>query len=165
MNDARCFVMKGSIAAVLLMGLLLFGCTGNSGNSGYSAPNGGIASASGASGGPGGQNLIGTKFSDWKYYPMAMQIAPGQVNASAQAALNVFSVQQTQQQDGSLLVAVADNQDGGTYNFTLSGSQTLYFSDGNPGDDLANTSDGALFDDHFVVVDSNGDIVQAVTAP
>ncbi len=155
--------MKGFIAAVLVVGLLLFGCTGGQGAA--QGGGGGVAAAGGSPRGPAGQSIVGTKFSDWRYYSMAMPIAPGQIDAQTQSALNVFSVKQTAQQDGTLLVTVVDNQDGTTSNFTLSSGQTLYFSDGNPSDDLANTSDGALLDDHFVVVGSDGNIVQAVTAP
>lgn len=154
--------MKGLIAAVLVMGLLLSGCTGSQG---AAQGGGGVAAAGGSPKAPAGQSLVGTKFSDWRYYSMAMQIAPGQIDAPTQAALNVFSVQQAPQQDGTLLVTVIDSQDGTASNFTLASGQALYFSDGNPGDDLGNTSDGALLDDHFVVVGSDGNIVQAVTAP
>lgn len=137
-----------------LMVVLLFGCAGQQ------PP---VQNSTGPAGGP--PSLVGTKFSDWHYYSMAQKIAPGTITPDIQAALNVFSINQTQQSDGTLLVTVLDNQDATTNNFTLTTGETLYFSDGNPSDDVSNQSDGTLMDDHFVLVDSNGTIVQMLTTP
>ena len=119
----------------------------------------------GSAGMPKPPNLVGTKFSDWRYYSMANPIAPGNISADAQAALNIFTVQQTQQPDGSLLVTVKDNPDGTVSNFTVTTGETLYFADGNPADDIGTESDSSLIDDHFVLVDSNGMIVQMLSTP
>ncbi len=151
-----------TILALAIFSILLFGCAGQAQPQ---SPNGTSQNGSHLAGPPGGQSIVGTRFSDWRYYQMANQVAPGQVSAAAQAALNVFTVQQAPQSDGSLIVTVVDNQDGTTNNFTLASGQALFFADGNPSDDMANQSDGALLDDHFVVVDGNGTIVQAYTAP
>ncbi len=110
-------------------------------------------------------SIVGTKFSEWKYYPMANQIAPGPISAAAQTAMNVFTVNQSQQADGSLRVMVKDNEDKVVSNFTVKTGQTLYFSDGFAGDDVGNESDSTLIDDHFVLVDGNNTIVEALSTP
>lgn len=144
-----------SVLSVLVLALLLFGCASQQ------APN--QAPGPGPAGAP--PSIVGTKFSDWRYYPMAFQIAPGPISAANQAALNVFVVNQTAQADGSVLVTVTDNQDKDVNNLTIQKGQTLYFSDGNPNDDVGNESDSTLMDDHFVVVDGSGIITQALDAP
>ena len=157
--------MESKLPAILVLSvavLLIFGCAGQQQQppaSNSNSPNPG--SAAGAT----QPSLVGTKFSDWKYYPMAFQIAPGPISADNQAALNVFSVQQTPQADGSILVRVTDNAEGTQSNFTLQSGEILYFADGNPNDDVGNESDVTLVDDHFVVVDSSGNIVEMLSTP
>ena len=157
--------MKMLVAVLVAAALLVLGCAGSSGNQPTAqAPSGNVQNPAGVPP-QGGSGLAGTKFSDWKYYPMAMKIAPGTISSGTQAALNVFSVRQSQQSDGSLLVTVTDSQDGTTNSFTLASGESLYFADGNPADDVGTQSDAALMDDHFVVVDSGGNIAQAYAAP
>ena len=79
--------------------------------------------------------------------------------------MNVFTVTQAPQADGTTMVVVKDNSDGTVNNFVVGAGQTLYFSDGNPADDVGNESDATLIDDHFVLVDSNGTIVRCSTRP
>ena len=159
-----------AIPVLLVAAVLLFGCTSQPPVSQYGAPfaqpNGSAAQpgiGSGAGAKPPGP--VGTSFSDWKYYSMAFQIAPGPISPDNQAALNVFTVQQAQQAGGSVLVTVKDNGDGTVVNFTVAPGETLYFSDGNPADDVGNESDSVLVDDHFVLVDANNTIVEMLSTP
>lgn len=178
---------KLTIISVLLVAVvLLFGCTGQQqtqtptpqnvqpnvptmGNSTPVAPtapsmqNGTANASSGTH--PAPPSLVGTNFSQWRYYPMAFQIAPGNISASAQTALNIFTVNQTQEANGTILVMVTDNVEKVTNTFTVNQGEILYFSDGTPADDVGNESDSTLIDDHFVLVDSNNTIVQMLDTP
>ncbi len=157
--------MKNLIFALMAISLLVLGCTST--QQSLSAQNTTNSMQSNSSPGAGAKapSLIGSKFTDWKYYPMANPIAPGPISAKAQAALNVFTVGQAQQPDGSLLVTVTDNADNTVSNFTVKAGETLYFSDGYAGDDVANEKDTTLVDDHFVLVDGNNTIVGVLDTP
>ena len=147
------------IVFTLVTVILFFGCTGQQPNSKNTTNTSAGINKTAQS------NLAGTKFSDWKYYQMANKIAPGTISPDVQAALNIFTVQQTQQADGTLLVVVNDNQDNSTSNFTVKSGESLYFSDGNPNDDVGTEKDSMLVDDHFVLVDANGNIVEILSTP
>ncbi len=162
------------ISILLVAAALLFGCTSQQqasapASQGYapSMQSNTAPAQPNTSAGTGAKppSLVGTKFSDWKYYSMAHSIAPGPISADAQAALNIFTVAQAPQADGSILVTVKDNADGTINNFTVAPGETLYFSDGTPADDVGNESDSTLIDDHFVLVDSNNTIVQVLSTP
>ncbi len=154
----------GLISVLLVAALLIFGCTSQQ-QPPQAQNNSSALQPAGNPGAGAPPSLVGTKFSDWKYYSMANQIAPGPISSSTQAALNIFSVQQTQQADGSILVMVTDNVEGKVSNFTVAKGEILYFSDGNPGDDVGNESDKTLIDDHFVLVDGNNTIVEMLSTP
>lgn len=102
----------------------------------------------------------GTVFSDSPIFKYAHQIAPGMLSDDAKTALNGFTMTQTTDAGGSLVVTLTPKEsDDQKQEYSLKSGEKLYFVEMTTGDDqIDSATDNNLRDDYGVIVDSNGSV-------
>lgn len=101
------------------------------------------------------------KFEGSRYWPFAVQIAPGPLSAAAQKALTGFNYASSTLPDGSIDVTLtAKEQNYQSQHYTVTRGQTLYFVESFAADDASGTHDASLRDDTAILVDQNGYIIR-----
>jgi|SRR5579872_2480601 len=140
--------MKKILLVLPIVLLVAAACNSSStSNSGASSSSGGTSSA--------------VKFSDQSYFKNAYLISSNTLSADAQKALTGFQMTKKTLADGSIQInlnALEANYHNQQY--VLEPGQQLYFIEKFLGDDQAE-KDQTAADDSAVVVDSNGNVVQA----
>jgi hypothetical protein len=100
------------------------------------------------------------KLADTPYANSAYLISSDTLSPEAQQAISGFSINKQTNSDGTTTInLIALNPEYQNQSYTLQSGQSLYFIETSWGDD-GNGSETFLGDDHAVVVDSNGYIVQ-----
>jgi hypothetical protein len=108
-------------------------------------------------------NTNETKLSDSPYANYAYLISTTPLSSDAQQAISGFSINEQTNSDGTTtLNLIALNPEYQNQSYTLKSGQSLYFIERSLGDD-GNGAENFLGDDHAIIVDSNGYIVQGPT--
>ncbi|HTY44351.1 MAG TPA: hypothetical protein VMC80_03845 [Patescibacteria group bacterium] len=101
-----------------------------------------------------------TKLSDSPYANYAYLISSDTLSPEAQQAITGFQINKAANSDGTTTYnLIASNPEYQNQSYTLQPGQSLYFIERSLGDDNDGT-EGFLGDDHAIIVDSNGYIVQ-----
>jgi len=108
----------------------------------------------------GNVNSNQTKLSESPYANYAYLISSDSLSSEAQQAISGFNINKQTNSDGTTTInLVALNPEYQNQSYTLQPGQSLYFIERSMGDD-GNGSETFLGDDHAIVVDSNGYIIQ-----
>jgi hypothetical protein len=103
------------------------------------------------------------KLSDSPYADYAYLISGDQLSPETQQAISGFSINKQANSDGTTTVnLIALNPEYQNQSYTIKSGQSLYFIEKSMGDD-GNGAENFLGDDHAIVVDSSGYIVQGPT--
>lgn len=112
----------------------------------------------------GNSNSNETKLSDSPYANYAYLISSDPLSADAQQAISGFNINKQTNSDGTTTInLIALNPEYQNQTYTLQPGQSLYFIERSMGDD-GNGTENFLGDDHAIIVDSNGYIIQGPTS-
>ncbi len=105
------------------------------------------------------------KFADQPYYKNAYLISSDPLSADAKAALSGFKMTKTAQPDGTTRIILEANKPGyQSQQYDLKPGEQLYFVEQNlTDDDPVKDTDNYTQDDHAVVVDAAGNVVQGLS--
>lgn len=100
------------------------------------------------------------KFTDSRYYRKSYLISGDSLDPSAQQALAGFQLMKNTLPDGSMNITLkALSSEYSDQNYIVKPGQKLYFIETSDNDDSYPNGESSLRDDHAILVDSNGYIV------
>jgi hypothetical protein len=111
-----------------------------------------------------GNNSGMQKLSDSPYASYAYLISTDTLSLDTKQAISGFQINKVMNSDGTTTYnLIALNSEYQNQSYTLQSGQSLYFIERSMGDD-GNGSENFLGDDHAVIVDSSGYIIQGPTS-